>query len=227
MRPMRLAVIGFAFLAGSKIITLVTADPDTRPDGAGYLVSRAMASGSEEPEVSGSEGVAEKAGPEKENPILDATPVEPAPAPESCQMPEEMLALVRQERDLLDAQKNAITIRLDEIKVAEDTLAKEIAAFETLKADITSLIESLKGMAGEDLQRLVSLYANMKPQEAAIIMNDMDMDVTVAILSEMDERTAAPILAQLSPERARAISRIILERSKPPGDQRLGKISFN
>ena len=66
----------------------------------------------------------------------------------------------------------------------------------------------------------------MKPKEAAAIMNDLDIEVSVMVLGSMNERTAAPILANLTPIRARAISKIILERSKLPGDQRLDNLKL-
>jgi flagellar motility protein MotE (MotC chaperone) len=66
----------------------------------------------------------------------------------------------------------------------------------------------------------------MKPKEAAAIMNDLDIEVTVMVLGTMPERDAAPILANLDIVRAQAISRIILERSKLPGDQRLDNLKF-
>jgi hypothetical protein len=46
------------------------------------------------------------------------------------------------------------------------------------------------------------------------------------VLGTMPERDAAPILANLDIVRAQAISRIILERSKLPGDQRLDNLKF-
>ena len=75
-----------------------------------------------------------------------------------------------------------------------------------------------------DVDRLVALYVNMKPREAATIMNDLDIEVAVTVLGAMPERDAAPILAAMNVVRAQAISMIILERSKLPGDQRLDGI---
>jgi flagellar motility protein MotE (MotC chaperone) len=67
----------------------------------------------------------------------------------------------------------------------------------------------------------------MKPKDAANIMNDLDIEVSVMVLGTMSERNAAPILAGLNPVRARAISKIILERSKLPGDQRLNNLKLD
>ena len=78
-----------------------------------------------------------------------------------------------------------------------------------------------------DVERLVALYSNMKPKDAAAIMNDLDLEVMVTVLGTMPERNAAPILAALNPVRARAVSLILLERAKLPGDRRLDRIRLN
>jgi flagellar motility protein MotE (MotC chaperone) len=46
------------------------------------------------------------------------------------------------------------------------------------------------------------------------------------ILGTMKPRTAAPILAKIPPVRARAVSKIILERSQLPADQDLTGIKL-
>jgi flagellar motility protein MotE (MotC chaperone) len=58
-------------------------------------------------------------------------------------------------------------------------------------------------------------------------MNDMDIETTIMIMGTMNPRIAAPIMAEISPVRARAISKIILERSQLPGDQDLRGIKLN
>jgi flagellar motility protein MotE (MotC chaperone) len=70
----------------------------------------------------------------------------------------------------------------------------------------------------------VRIYRNMTPEEAAAIIEDLDIETTVMVLGTMPERVAAPILANLDPMRARALSRIFLERSKLPADQDFSNI---
>ena len=78
----------------------------------------------------------------------------------------------------------------------------------------------------DDLNRLIDLYTNMKPTDAARIMDDLDIETTIMILGTMKPRTAAPILAKIPAVRARAVSKIILERSQLPGDQNLTGIKL-
>ena len=95
-----------------------------------------------------------------------------------------------------------------------------------LKTEVEGLLTRVKQSQTDDLNRLVALYSAMKPKEAAAILDDMDIETAVLVLATMPERDAAPILAQLNRVRARAISRIILERSKLPGDQRLQNLKL-
>ncbi|MDA3889767.1 MAG: hypothetical protein PF443_13440, partial [Allgaiera sp.] len=96
-----------------------------------------------------------------------------------------------------------------------------------LKAEVEGLLKTATTAHDADLERLVKLYKVMKPQDAASILNNSDLEVTVMVLSTMNERNAAPIMAQMSPDRVHAGSKIILERSKLPGDQNIVRVKLN
>ncbi len=153
---------------------------------------------------------------------------EPAPAetviPQSCAAPEEVLSAIATERGLLDEQRAALNDRASEIALAEETLAIETARLEELRGELEGLLTKIDEARQADVERLVALYVNMKPREAATIMNDLDIEVAVTVLGAMPARDAAPVLAAMNVVRAQAISMIILERSKLPGDQRLNGI---
>ncbi|MCE8008975.1 hypothetical protein [Aestuariivita sp.] len=170
---------------------------------------------------------------EEESPIVD-----PGEIPSSallgageafpnCEVPERVLQSLHEERALLDAQKKALADRESEVALAREKLDIEKAALTELQASIQELLGKIEAQQTEDLDRLIALYQNMKPAEAAMIMNDLDIEVMIMVLGKMSPRVAAPILARMSPVRARAVSKIILERSKLPGDQRLDGVRFN
>ncbi|MGY6704334.1 MotE family protein [Roseinatronobacter sp.] len=142
-------------------------------------------------------------------------------------MPEDLFAAIKAERALLDAQRAALAERSAEIDLANAMLETETARLADLKLEVEALLEraSLEHVA--DVERLVALYSNMKPRDAAAIMNDLDLEVMVTVLGTMPERNAAPILAAINPVRARALSLILLERAKFPGDRRLNEIRLD
>ena len=197
-----LAVAGLARTAES---VLTHAEPETDS----MFVSAARAAGAPAP---------------KPEPSKTETPAKASQA--VCETPEEMLEAMSEERALLDAQKARMTERQSEMELAAETLRIDQTRLEDLKGEVESLLSRIKKAQTDDVDRLVALYSAMKPKEAAAIMNDLDIEVSVMVLGTMPERDAAPILARLDPVRARAISRIILERSKLPGDQRLDNLKL-
>ncbi len=141
--------------------------------------------------------------------------------------PEEILRSLTRERELVELQKQEIEKRKAELALAEERLAVEKASLTELKGSIEELLARVEASQTDDLNRLIEFYKNMKPADAARIMDDMDIETTIMIMGTMNPRTAAPILAKVSPVRARAISKIILERSQLPGDQDLVGIKLN
>jgi flagellar motility protein MotE (MotC chaperone) len=144
-----------------------------------------------------------------------------AAAAQQCDTPEEVLQSLSRERELIDKQRDDLESRKSELSLAKEKLEVEKQALLELKAEIEDLLSRAKAAQTEDLDRLIAFYENMKPAEAARIMDDLDIEVTILVLAQMKPRTAAPILAKMSPVRARAVSKIILERSQLPGDQDL------
>ena len=55
-------------------------------------------------------------------------------------------------------------------------------------------------------RRLVKISESMKPDEAARILEKMDGQVLLEVVTRMGERRLAPILAQMDPLKAQAIT---------------------
>ena len=147
--------------------------------------------------------------------------------PGTCETPEEVLQALSLERDLIAERVAMIDAHEAEVTLAREKLDIEKAALIELKDSIEGLLAQIEAQQTDDVQRLIDFYKNMKPAEAAGLMNEMDIEVTIMVLGTMAPRTAAPILAKMSPVRARAVSKIILERSQLPGDQDLRGVRLN
>jgi flagellar motility protein MotE (MotC chaperone) len=211
MRPGPFIVAGLGLAVSAKLGLALMGDP--LPPAAGLprdslFLAAAEASSPAKPEV----------------PVVPGTPEVVQPV--ACETPEEMLRSIRQERELLDEQKQTLAQRAAELDLTAQTVEIERGKLGELKTELESLLARMDQAHTKDVDGLVALYRNMKPKEAATIMNDLDIEVTVMVLGTMEERDAAPIMAALDPVRARAVSQIILERSKLPGDQRLDDIKL-
>ncbi|MEQ9244173.1 MotE family protein [Roseovarius indicus] len=138
-----------------------------------------------------------------------------------CEAPEEVMLALEEQRKLVKAQESELEARRSEIALAREKLDIEKEGLNALKASIEELLARVEAAKTDDLERLIAFYQNMKPADAARIMDDMDIETTIMVLGTMKPRVAAPILAKMSPVRTRAVSKIILERSQLPGDQDL------
>jgi flagellar motility protein MotE (MotC chaperone) len=53
---------------------------------------------------------------------------------------------------------------------------------------------------------LVKTYESMKPREAAVIFNEMEMPVLLAVMDRMKDTKVAAILGVMQPDRARMVT---------------------
>ena len=91
------------------------------------------------------------------------------------------------------------------------------------KAEIEKQMKAKDAAERKRVSKLARLYNEMKPQEAADIMNDLDDDMIIAILQRMDEGQSAKILAKFDPEKSARLTKIMYAgtttRMQSPADQ--------
>ena len=61
------------------------------------------------------------------------------------------------------------------------------------------------------ITKLARLYNDMKPADAAKVMESLDINLCIAILQRMDEGNAAKVLTEFEPDRAAQITQIMYE----------------
>ena len=148
------------------------------------------------------------------------TEEEPAPCPECPECPDPAKVVLQG----LEDKKKAVA-------AASKKLAKEKKELETYEAQIDEKLESLTALKKQieadmeqlerkktakeqeeaaafeaKMNRLVKMYASMKPKDAAEIVNKMELSVTYEIFLRMREVSASQILAFVENEKAAKIS---------------------
>ena len=144
-----------------------------------------------------------------------------------CETSETMLSIIEDERNLISIKKEELDKAQSKLELAEARVQVELKNLSELRDEVKSLIQKTEDLYTSDVNRLITLYKSMKPKDAARLLSDIDPEVAVMVLGTMPERNAAPIFAKMDDTRAQAISKIILERSKMPGDQKLKFIKLN
>ena len=147
-----------------------------------------------------------------------APPVEVADAPSA--IPDgavgDNLALLeafRQREQRIDAREKQMEERMQALQLAEREASERVAALTAAEDSLRSTIALADVAAETDIQKLVAVYQNMKPKEAAALFSQMTPDFAAGFLGLMDPAIAAQIMAQVSPETAYSISVVLAGRN--------------
>ena len=108
-----------------------------------------------------------------------------------------------------------------ESTVPDDTTAKQDDAAAKKKTpdkskpvklsqkEIDKLTQQRQAEEKKRVSKLARLYNEMKPEDAAKILETMDNDIVIAIFQRMDESQVSQILTEFDADRAAAISKIM------------------
>ncbi len=113
------------------------------------------------------------------------------------------LESLRQKEDLL-------VIRQRELKGLEERIDGKIRRLAALEADVKAEIEAYRQISDPRVKHLVKIYSSMKPNAAAKLMDQTDINVATDVFMSMKGDIAGSILAYMEPRRAATISRLIM-----------------
>jgi flagellar motility protein MotE (MotC chaperone) len=197
-------------------------------------VGQTQAQAASEPAAEHSSGTPERAGPEAE-PTGQMTPSGLPPAatggapdiaaeaaagvtpPGFTQSEINLLQRLAERREELDAMERELTDREALLQAAERRIENRIQELKSLEEMIQGLLAQHSEQEQARIDQLVSIYATMKPSDAARIFNDLDMPILLRVIETMKERSSAAILADMSPERAKEVTTELARRRALPG----------
>ncbi len=146
-----------------------------------------------------------------------ASPVAALPAPAAEVVPvlteipvsngeRALLNDLRQRRVVLDAREAELASREVTMATVEKRLAARVDELTALQSRLEALERQRKERDEANWKGMVKLYESMKPRDASIIFNDLDMSVLLQVLDRMKETKAASILSAMAPDRARLVT---------------------
>ncbi len=127
-----------------------------------------------------------------------------------------LLQELGERRKALDGRERKLDQRAVLLKAAEQRLVEKQDDLKKIRQEIKKLLNIKEKEEAERLNRLVAIYSNMKPKNAAKIFNDLDMTVLLDVMQSMKERKIAPIVAAMDAERARLLTKQLAERQSVP-----------
>jgi len=128
----------------------------------------------------------------------------------------EVLQQLSQRRRELDRRASEIDQQQVVLQAAEKRVDQKIAELQGLQKSIQTAVAKQSAAEDARTQRLVKIYETMKPKDAAQILSQLDMPITLELLSHMKELKTAPILAAMDPAKAEAITTALVQKQNQP-----------
>ena len=108
--------------------------------------------------------------------------------------------------DALKARELALEKREAELRTLEGELDAKLENLKALEVRMQKLIDSAGTIQDEKMAHLVDVYSNMKPKQAAQVLETLDEGIAVRILAGMSGRKAGEILSSVRADRAAFLS---------------------
>jgi flagellar motility protein MotE (MotC chaperone) len=127
-----------------------------------------------------------------------------------------VLQQLSKRRTELDARARQLDEREALVAAAEQRMDQKMAELKAMQSTLQDLLKQRSAAEEAQLLSLVKIYENMKPQAAAGVFEELDMDILLEVVSRMKERKVAPILALMTPTRAKELTFELAQRQQLP-----------
>jgi flagellar motility protein MotE (MotC chaperone) len=127
-----------------------------------------------------------------------------------------ILERLQQRREELDTRARELDIRENLIKAAEQRIDAHLAEVKEVESRIKVETDQKDKAELARFKGLVTMYENMKPRDAAKIFNRLDMDVLIKVAAQINPRTMADIMAQMTPDVAERLTVELASKAQAP-----------
>jgi flagellar motility protein MotE (MotC chaperone) len=122
-------------------------------------------------------------------------------------------------RQQLEARARELDIREGLIQAAEKRMDGKIAELKDIEAHIAAETQAKDSAEAARFKGLVTMYESMKARDAAKIFDRLELGVLIEVASQINPRSMADILAQMSPDTAERLTVELANRAHAPGDK--------
>ena len=121
----------------------------------------------------------------------------------------------------LDARRSELEDRSQRLNEREQDIAKKEREFATRLTELREINDRLvadrekndRKRSGQ-LDQLANVYGSMAPQEAAHLIEQLDITIALSLLERMPEKRIGQILALMAPEKALSITKMLSDKAK-------------
>jgi flagellar motility protein MotE (MotC chaperone) len=137
-----------------------------------------------------------------------------APKHEFSQVEIDLLQSLAKRRQELDDWAKQVQLKENMLVATEQRINTKIDSLEKVKKQVEDLLAQYHEQEDTKIRSLVKIYENMKPKDAARIFEELDMPVLLMVVDRMSERKVSPVLAAMSPTKAKDVTVQLAEQRK-------------
>ena len=119
-------------------------------------------------------------------------------------------------REVLDQRAVQMETHGELMTAAEQRLDERLAQLRQLETTVNTLLGQLDEAQEHRLANLVDVYQRMRAKDAATVFDGLDDAVLVQVASRMRQTNLAEVMGKMEPARARALTQMLAEMSRPP-----------
>jgi flagellar motility protein MotE (MotC chaperone) len=123
----------------------------------------------------------------------------------------DMDLLLRKQTDL-QHQEEELAKKKVELMAIQEEINRKIESLTRLRNEIRSQVNQKKSMEDAKLRHLIKAYSAMKPQKAATLIEKLDINFAIELLSKMKGDTVGNILTWVEVGKAAKISEGLAKR---------------
>ena len=128
----------------------------------------------------------------------------------------EVLQSLSERREALQARAGELEMRENLLGATEKRIEEKIAELTKLEATVEAKLKRYDEQEEAKMKSLVKIYENMKPKDAARILEELDMGILLEVAERMREAKMAPILALMNSNKAKTITVELAMRRQLP-----------
>ncbi|OZB17386.1 MAG: hypothetical protein B7X53_06330 [Hyphomonas sp. 34-62-18] len=118
----------------------------------------------------------------------------------------ESASLLEEDQWLFEAEREDIKQQKLELQTWENQLAQQTAELKVLQETLEARWQEMQASSDQDIEHLARMYSAMKPDQAALIFNQMDAGFAAGFLRLMASDQAGLILANMEAQKAYLVS---------------------
>lgn len=112
------------------------------------------------------------------------------------------LEFIVQKMELLKRKEQEIERKKTELKVFQEEIDRKIAKLSRIRNEIKAQVDRKETIEKQKVKHLIKVYAAMKPQSAAGLIEKQDQSFAIELLSQMKGEAVGQILTYVQKEKA-------------------------